>query len=79
MALIFTKQNTDGQEQLVFLLLMFLDLNTGLLATFWESQVLGSEHGRSGRQYIFSSIYFQPLPAGAFFPKTMLAFLFFSV
>jgi len=70
----FLKQNTDGQEQKVFWL--FLDLNIGLLATFWESRVLGSEDGRSGRRYIFCSLCFQPLPDGTFFPKTMPAFLF---
>ena len=70
----FLKQNTDGQEQKVFWL--FLDLNIGLLATFWESRVLGSEDGRSGRWYIFCSLCFQPLPDGTFFPKTMPAFLF---
>jgi len=70
----FLKQNTDGQEQKVFWL--FLDLNIGLLATFWESRVLGSEDGRSGRRYIFCSLCFQPLPDGTFFPKTMPASLF---
>ena len=47
MGLIFTKQNKDGQEQLV--LLLFLDLNIGLLAPFWERRVLGAEGGCSGR------------------------------
>ena len=70
----FTKQNKDGQQQLVFW--WFLDSTFGLLGTFWESQVLGAEDGCSGRWYIFCSLCFQPLPDGTFFPKTMLAFLF---
>ena len=37
---------------------LFHDLNNGLLATFWESQVLGSEDGCSGRCYIFCSLCF---------------------
>ena len=74
----FLKQNTDGQEQKVFWL--FLDLNIGLLATFWESRVLGSEDGRSGRRYIFCSLCFQPLPIARwyFLSQNYACFPFFS-
>ena len=59
-------KNKHGQEQLDFW--FFLDLKYGLLATFWESRVLGAEDGHSGRQLLFCSLCFQPLPDGTFFP-----------
>ena len=55
---------------------LFVDLNIGLLASFWESWMLGAEDGYSGRWCIFCSLCFQPLPDSTFFSKTMLAFLF---
>ena len=58
----FLPKNKHGQEQLVFW--FFLDLKYGLLATFWESRVLGAEDGRSGRRLLFCSLCFQPLPDG---------------
>ena len=74
MGLIFTKQIKDGLEQLVFW--WFLDFNIGLLATFWESRVLGAEDGRSGRQYIFVPSAFSHCQMVLSFPKLCLLSFF---